>query len=285
MTRARYGRNRTAPVSIVRVKAVLRTTGCSRYSHKVICCLTIMPAPSSDHPHRYHSAAQPLDRNELDELEEFLVSDAVPAGLWGVDVLHGFLTSVALSAADLDQEQWLPLVWSTAPEDPPCFDDPVQEARLTSYVLRLYDDIRAALEDPDRGFAPLVARAGNCSGQFHADGTMWCNGFMLGMVLLENHWASFLAAPAGGCLLLPIVLLGSDQVPPDWEGMCETPQQRAQLTEWIPAVVEAIHVQRFILELIALKESKQTLATLQDPCRCGSRKAFRACCGAAHRLH
>lgn len=244
-----------------------------------------MPAPASNLPPRYHSTALSLNRNELDELEDFLGSDAVPAGLWGVDVLHGFLTSVALSAAELEQDQWLPLVWSTTPEEPPSFDDPAQEERLTSYVLRMYGDIRAALADPVRGFSPLVARAGNCSGQFHADGTMWCNGFMLGMVLLESQWASFLAAPAGGCLLLPIVLLGSDQVPPDWEGMCETPQQRAQLREWIPAVVEAIHVQRFILELVALKESRHTLSTFQDFCRCGSRKASRSCCGAAHRLH
>lgn len=244
-----------------------------------------MPTPASDQLSRYQAAALSLNRNELDELEDFLGSDAVPAGLWGVDVLHGFLTSVALSAAELDQEQWLPLVWSTSPEEPPSFDDPAQEERLTSYVLRMYGDIRAALADPERGFSPLVATSGHCSGQFHADGTMWCNGFMLGMVLLENHWASFLAAPAGGCLLLPIVLLGSDQVPPDWEGMCETPQQRARLTEWIPAVVEAIQVQRFIHELIALKESKHTLASFQTACRCGSRKAYRTCCGAPQQLH
>jgi len=244
-----------------------------------------MPTPNLDRDHRYHTAALSLDRNKLHELDDFLGSEAVPAGLWGVDVLHGFLTSVVLSATEIDQEQWLPLVWSTNPEEPPCFDDPAQEERLSSYVVQMYDDIRTTLTDPDRGFSPLVALAGNCSSQSHADGTMWCNGFMLGIILLESHWAAFLAAPAGGCLLLPIVLLGSDKVPQDWEGMCETPQQRAKLTEWIPAVVEAVHVQRFILELVALKESRETLATAQDPCHCGSRKAFKACCGAPHRLH
>lgn len=252
----------------------------------VVCCLPIMPAPNFHRRHHYRIAALSLNRSELDELDDFLGSDAVPAGLWGVDVVHGFLTSVALSAAEIDREHWLPLVWSTNPEEPPCFDDTAQEERLTAYVLQMYQDIRLALADPDRGFSPLVAQSCNPGSHAYSDGTMWCNGFMLGMILLESHWKSFLATPAGGCLLLPIVLLGSDKVPQDWEGMCETPQQRAELTAWIPAVVEAVHVQRFILELVALKESKHTLAAAQQaPCRCGSRKAFRTCCGAPHRLH
>lgn len=230
------------------------------------------PTPNLDRRHRYHAATLSLDRKKLHELDDFLGSEAVPAGLWGVDVLHGFLTSVALSATEIDQEQWLPLVWSTNPKEPPRFDGPAQEERLTSYVMQMYNDIRKALADPSRGFSPLVAL---CSSQPDTDGTMWCNGFMLGMILLDSHWTAFLATPAGGCLLLPIVLLGSDKVPQDWEGMCETPQQRAKLTEWIPAVVEAVHVQRFILELVALKESRQTLAAAQNPGHSGAR----------HRLH
>lgn len=244
-----------------------------------------MPTPNFNLRQRYHTAALSLNRKQLDELDDFLGSEAVPAGLWGVDVLHGFLTSVALAAKDVPREQWLPFVWSTTPEEPPCFEDPGQEERLVSYVLQMYEDIRSVLADPDRGFSPLVAVASNCSVQPYGDGTMWCNGFMLGMVLLESHWTAFLATPAGGGLLLPIVLLGSDQVPKDWEGMCDTPQQRARLTEWIPAVVEAVHVQRFVLELIALKESKQALDGPRDLCHCGSGKAFEACCGAPHRLH
>ncbi|MBS1191231.1 MAG: hypothetical protein H6R10_3023 [Rhodocyclaceae bacterium] len=229
-------------------------------------------------------AALSLSPQELAELDEFLDSDAVPAGLWGVDVLHGFLTSVALSGTAIDPEQWLPLVWSTNREELPRFADRAQEKRLTAYILRMYDDIRATLADPDSGFSPLVTAA-HGSGAPYGDGTLWCNGFMLGMVLLDTHWASFIATPTSSGLLLPILLLGSDTVPPDWEGMCETPEQRARLTEWIPAVVEAIHVQRFVLELIARKESRNALANAQHPCRCGSRKAFKACCGAPHRLH
>lgn len=258
----------------------------NRYSHRVTCRPTIMPTPDlHQRQHYHHLAVHSLNSDELEELDDFLGSDAVPAGLWGVDVLHGFLTSIALSATDIDRSQWLPLVWSTSPEEAPAFDGPDQEERLTAYVLRMFDDIKAALTDPERGFSPLVAVCRSAAGQSYNDGTMWCNGFMLGLVLFDSHWTSFLETQASGGLLLPIVLLGSDKVPEDWEGMCSTSDQRARLTEWIPAVVEAIHVQRFILELVALKESRQTLAAAKDLCRCGSRKAFRACCGAPHRLH
>lgn len=233
---------------------------------------------------QYRTAASSLQPDELEELDEFLGSGAAPASLWAVDVLHGFLTSVALSPLGTEMDEWLPLVWNTTTQDTPQFDSEVQEQRLTSYVQRMYEDILMLLATGDSGFSPLVEMARDEAGRVYADGKMWCNGFMLGTVLLGSQWSGFLATPAKGCLLLPIFLVGSETVPPEWETMVQTVEQRARLTEWIPAVVEALWVKRLILELISMKESRAALAAVQDPCGCGSRKAYGFCCGAPSRL-
>lgn len=218
-----------------------------------------MPPPPRKHP-RYRLPALSLTQAELDELDGFLGSGAAPASLGTLDVLHGFLTCIALSPSDLQKEQWLPLVWSTRPQEPPRFDSPAQEQRLASFVQWLYDDTVLALADLDKRFSPLVSWVRDAKGQDHADGSLWASGFLLGMTLQEQQWSAFLEMPAGGCLLLPVFLLGSHSVTSDWESLVNTLPQRAMLTDWIPAVVEVIHIQHFVFDLMALRETQVTLA-------------------------
>ncbi|MBS1191853.1 MAG: yecA family protein [Rhodocyclaceae bacterium] len=217
------------------------------------------------HP-RYRLPSLSLTQKEVDELDAFLGSDAAPASLRTLDVVHGFLTAVALSPTEIPQAQWLPLVWSIQPEMPARFADPAQEQRLASYVHWLYDDVLLALGDSDKRFSPLVSRVQSGDGRDHADGTLWSRGFLFGMTLREDLWSAFLEMPAGGCLMLPIFLLGSNLVTDEWKGVVGNFSQRALLTDWIPAVVEVIHVQHFILELMALRETRATLAAAQGRC-------------------
>ncbi|HJW26939.1 MAG TPA: UPF0149 family protein [Rhodocyclaceae bacterium] len=219
--------------------------------------MTISPV---SHP-RYRLPALSLSQEEIVELESFLGSRAAPGSLRSLDVLHGYLTCVALSSFETGQEEWLPLVWSNSPLAPVKFRTPAQEYRLTSSVVHMLDDILLSLAESDVGFSPLVATVNRSEGQPDEDGSMWCSGFLLGMAHLQDHWLGLVNLSDAGTLFLPIFLLGSPLLPPAWEDMVRTLDQRRRLTACIPPVVEAIHVWRFAHEVSTLEKARVAIAS------------------------
>lgn len=200
-----------------------------------------------------------LPPDELEVLELFLDLGRTPTKVRAIDQLHGFLTAVALSSPDLEPERWLPLVVAdNLAEAPPRLAEAAPKGRMTAYVQRMLDDILLAVANPDAPFIPMVARKHD-GHALYDDGSLWCAGFLLGVAALPDEWSSFLKSPVTAALLLPFFLLGSPTLPSPWDDMVRTLAQRHRLTGSIPAAVEAIHLQRFALELMALKEARAAL--------------------------
>ena len=55
---------------------------------------------------------EPLTDAELDELEGFLASDAVPQDCMDLEMLDGFLTAIVSGPESIQPSEWLPQVWS-----------------------------------------------------------------------------------------------------------------------------------------------------------------------------
>jgi hypothetical protein len=55
---------------------------------------------------------EPLTDAELDELEVFLASDAVPQDCMDLEMLDGYLTAVVSGPEMIQPSEWLPQVWS-----------------------------------------------------------------------------------------------------------------------------------------------------------------------------
>ena len=55
---------------------------------------------------------EPLSDAELDELEVFLASDAVPQDCMDLEMLDGFLTAIVSGPESIQPSEWLPQVWS-----------------------------------------------------------------------------------------------------------------------------------------------------------------------------
>lgn len=241
---------------------------------------------TSTRPHspRYRLGALSLSGSELEELDGFLAANADYSCIAAADALHGFLTAVALTPADIAPSAWLPHVWNDSLDDTPAFESPSQEKRLNAYALRMFEGIMEELAEADGQFAPLVAQIETASGQAYSDAEGWCQGFVQGILLLHEHWDAFLASSAGRCLVLPIFLLGAEASPADWRVLTATPRQRAKLTEWVAVAVEAIGTQLFMLESAGRDPCPDdSAAARQCPCRSG--KSFKSCCGAPNRLH
>ena len=55
---------------------------------------------------------EPLSDAELDELEGFLASDAVPEDCMDLEMLDGFLAAIVSGPESIQPSEWLPQVWS-----------------------------------------------------------------------------------------------------------------------------------------------------------------------------
>lgn len=235
----------------------------------------------------------PLLDEELDELEDFLMSDDTSDKTMMLDTLDGYLTAIVSGPVTVMPSVWLPGVWGPTARDEPAFDTVEQAERITTLIMRHMNGIIWNLQyDPD-AFAPIIAMAPETdSRREFRDGEMWAYGYMTGIELQREHWKPFFDDSSCVDALRPIYLLGGDDLNPEDERLTQTLEQREALTDQIPASVAWIY--RFWLPYREAITERVIATSFQrehpkvgrnDPCPCGSGKKFKKCCGAATLLH
>jgi len=126
-------------------------------------------------------ANQPLNDQELVELDDFLLSTDEDSGSLAVDEAHGYITALVVSDAQLEHQQWLGAVLGEA-----TFSDAAEQARVEELLLRMYDEIAHSLEKGAR-FEPLVIEEEE-AGEIIDVPEGWCYGFMLGVAEEQERW-------------------------------------------------------------------------------------------------
>lgn len=235
--------------------------------------------------------ATPLSNEELDELDDFLMSDNTSDETMAVTTLDGYLTAVASGPVMLKPSEWMPGIWGPTENDSPEFETMAQAERITELIMRHLNGITSCLqENPD--ILELIFDDRHYQSRFYIDGEMWAYGYMQGIELCRNHWQPLFDDSDGQKALRPIYLLGADDVTPEEEALTETPPQREELSKQMPN--SAAWIYRFWLPYREAV-SERTIATTirreqpkigrNDPCPCGSGKKFKKCCGLAATLH
>lgn len=123
----------------------------------------------------------PLNEDELEVLDNFLLSDACDDDALAIDEAHGFLTAMLLPPAKDGQDAWMNRIWGQ-----PNFVDEAQREQLTALLQRMYDDIAVTLS-ARRDFEPLVVEVED-EGEVIEAHEGWCFGFMLGTELNTELW-------------------------------------------------------------------------------------------------
>ena len=234
----------------------------------------------------------PLLDEEMDELESFLLSDAVSDEAMSLDMLDGFLTALVVGPINMRMDDLLHRVWGGR-ENPPHFETMDQAQRIIGFIMRHMNGIIWSLQhDPDT-FDPMFnTRKVVDDPKEYLDGEMWAYGFMEGLELCRKDWQPLFDDPATNETLRPIRMLGADKVTPEEEALTKTPAQREELSLQIPGGVATIY--RYWLPLRKAIYEKVVADTYQrqhpkigrnDPCPCGSGKKFKQCCGLAAMLH
>jgi uncharacterized protein len=246
-------------------------------------------SPSAPDPTRLRI---PLSDEEIDELDQFLLSDAVSDDAMLLDMLDGYLTAIVIGPTTIPPSQWLPGVWGESEDDAPEFESAEQAQRILELMLRHTNDILWSMQDDPDAFEPfLSAMQYEQDSREYLDGEMWAHGFVAGVELCREDWQPLFDDPDGNAALRPLILLGADDLSEEEEKLTRSPARREELAGQIAASVAAIYRfwlprrkeahERLIAETVRRTEPK---VGRNDPCPCGSGKKFKKCCGAT-KLH
>lgn len=223
----------------------------------------------------------PLSDTELDELDQFLMSDATREESMDIAMLDGFLTALAIGPNTLPPSRWMPVIWGGEMT----WESEAQAKRMMSLVFRHANDILFTLRGYPDDFEPLLYEREH-EGKKIPIIDEWCTGFVRGMALDEEAWRPLLDSEEGGEMLFPIMLYGTEV---GWEQLRDDPALENRHEEFAASLGDSVIA---IMDWwLPTRKAKSTLRREEpkvgrnDPCPCGSGKKFKQCCGGPKTLH
>jgi uncharacterized protein len=217
---------------------------------------------------------EPLRKEELDELQAFLDSDATSDDGMDLSALHGLLTAVVSGPETCMPSEWLPVALGSRE---PSFTSDKHAQRIPGLIMRLHNEISSVLMEAPQFFDPILLTAiGGKSERSYA--FAWCRGFVAGANVRENAWKRYFDDPTvleGLDVFARLV----DDVPGERlpRGM-----RRAEVPGEIARAARSLHA--FFLDLRRRERIVQRSSPRvgrNAPCPCGSGKKYKLCCGAA----
>lgn len=235
----------------------------------------------------------PLSEAELDELDEFLMSDVTSDETMVLSSLDGYLTALVIGPQTIMPSTWLPGIWGPSPTDAPDFQTVDEAQRVMTLIVRHMNGIAWSFQHGADDFDPMFDTFKyDGSDRERVDGEAWAYGFMRGVGLSRGAWQELYEDDKASEALFPIRLLGSGGETEDENALTETPEQREKLAEAIPAATAAIYrfwlPRRTIPDAVAARAidpERVPKTGRNDPCPCGSGKKFKKCCGAPPTVH
>lgn len=227
-----------------------------------------------------------LTDEELEELEQFLMSDATPEECMDLAMMDGFLTALLIAPNTAMPSQWLPVLWGETEEDEMVWDSTEQMQHILNLVMRHYNERALDLQEGVDEYEPLIYE------REHEGKTIpiideWCMGFMRGVRMDPEGWSELLDSDRALELVTPMFLYGTEE---GWEKLEEHPEEADKNHD---ALAEAIGPCVIGIRDYWLPHRKATSTFRRetekvgrnDPCPCGSGKKFKKCCGSGERLH
>lgn len=147
----------------------------------------------------------------LDDLAQFLNSDAAPQGCMDLSELDGFLAGLVAGPEVVSRGEWLAEVWDN--EEPEYADEAEQEA-VEQAIFDRYAAIEAGLDANPLSYAAILWQ--DEAGTTVAED--WAAGFMQAVTLRAKAWQPALADEDASMLLIPIASLAGMTLPEDERG-------------------------------------------------------------------
>ncbi|MBI5121295.1 MAG: UPF0149 family protein [Rhodospirillales bacterium] len=211
---------------------------------------------------------------DIDELDDFLISDEAPEESMLISDLDGFLTGIAIGPELIMPSEWLPVVWGgVSPE----FENEEEAGRILGHIMGRYNEIIHCLAEAPEELAPIFLET--------AQGTLiaadWAEGFMQAVQMRPLAWKE-LYEDEDACLMMAPILawLAVDE---DDSVLGTGEKEGLALLRGDPDtfITEAVSgIDAFWKARRGGAQQSQAKAGRNDPCPCGSGKKFKKCCGA-----
>ncbi|OTP68754.1 MULTISPECIES: UPF0149 family protein [Burkholderiaceae] len=233
-----------------------------------------------------------MSDDEIDQLDQFLMSEFTSDETMMIDSLDGYLTAIAIGPVTLMPSEWIPGIWGPSPEDEPAFESVEQTQHIFNLVFRHFNNIVSTFERDPESIAPLFNINRFDDHHEYLDAESWAHGFMRAIDLRRSAWQPLFDDARSADWLRPLYLLGADDVSEEDELLVRSPAQREQLSEQIPDRIVSIY--RYWLPYRHAVHERHLATTIQrtapkigrnDQCPCSSGKKFKKCCGTASILH
>ena len=195
---------------------------------------------------------EPLTDSELDELEAFLASDAVPQDCMDLEMLDGYLCAIVSGPAVIQPSEWIPGVWSEGGRAAtPAYGSSEQAQRVMGLMLRHLVGLQRTLEESPTRFKPLLYLAderakpekSEKAEKGPGEATAWCEGYMSGVKLRDDDWQPLYDAREARDWIFPIEALAFGDQDPEFAEWIDDKEKRASLVEEL--AVAAVLIYRF----------------------------------------
>lgn len=230
-----------------------------------------------------NNALLTLRDEEMDELSNFLLSDATSDETMMLDCLDGYLTALVTAPVMPPSSEWLAKVWSSSAKDEPSFESSAQREQATRLIMRHMSNLIVNFKQNPDACEPIfdIAVYPESPREF-VDGEMWAYGYMTGVNLQRQDWQTVLDDPNNREMLRPIYLLGTEELTAEDETLIETPEQREDLSKLIPVSVAGLYrfwsaVRRTVSDPAIRCEMPKI--GRNEKCPCGSGRKYKKCCG------
>lgn len=219
-----------------------------------------------------------LTRAELDDLDNFLMSDAVPEESMDLISLDGFLTALAIGPEMVPPSEWLPLVWYETGEEEMVWESNAQAQKYIGLVMRHMNGIADLFQRAPQDFEAITLER-VVDGKTIRIFDDWCFGFMQGVALRIKDWEPIFTADESVMAMSIVTLYGTED---GWKELEEAPELAAKhdlhaelLEPSVRAIYEFWLKRRAVPSVMPVKSAK---VGRNDPCSCGSGKKFKKCC-------
>ncbi len=189
---------------------------------------------------------EPLSDAELDELEGFLASDAVPEDCMDLEMLDGFLAAIVSGPESIQPSEWLPQVWSDGGRSAtPAYGNSGDAQRVMALILRHMVGIQRTLAESPTRFKPLLYLPEEKKSEERQppEGTAWCEGYMAGVKLRDDGWQPLYDAEDARDWIFPIEALAFGDQDPEFAEWIDDKEKRASLVEEL--AVASVLIYRF----------------------------------------
>ena len=212
---------------------------------------------------------------DLQDLDDFLLSEAVDDDAMLLSELDGFLAGVVVCPDLIKPSEWLPLVWGY---EGASLESEQQAQTVMGLIMGHYNDIIGQL---DRGgYRPIY--------DFDIDDEIlwesWIGGFWRAVLLRPGDWLDHSATDDEDLQQAVFILTRLQELaatpPADLEPLEIDKELENLAPDLIPDAVETLHRARLARARPSAAPANQNRPKFgrNDPCPCGSGKKFKRCC-------